>query len=137
WGGGGARLPGRGGRAVRQGPAPAPWAGALATPCRPMTAPAAPGGGRVPAATSASSRRSGGPGAPAPRAAEKVPRWAPASGPWTPRPSAPREAASAGSSGVVTVTHTRLPAACSAALTAGHGQAAVDVAHHRGAAPRA
>src|SRR5262249_59963360 len=95
------------------------------------------GGGGGPAAGPAGSRRSGGPGAPAPRAAEKVPRWAPASGPWTPRPSAPREAASAGSSGVVTVTHTRLPAACSAALTAGHGQAAVDVAHHRGAAPRA
>jgi ABC-type microcin C transport system permease subunit YejB len=102
-----------------------------------MIPPAAISGMLVTAATSASSRRSGTPGGPASRSAEKVPRWAPASGPWTHNPSAPREAASAASSGVVTVTQTTLPAARSAAMTPGSGQPKVKLTTAGGRASRA
>ncbi len=52
----------------------------------------------------------------------KLPRWPPASLPWSTSTSAPASAASAASAGVVTVTHTSLPAACRALITAGSGQ---------------
>ena len=87
------------------------------------------------AATSRSSRCSGTAGGLAD--AVNVPRCAPASGPWTHSPSAPRAAAAAASSGVVTVTHTWLPAARSAAMTPCCGQPKVKLTTAGGSASRA
>src|SRR5215472_132517 len=89
---------------------------------------------RGPARESAGDRGGGERGI---REGRLVPRWAPASGPWAHRPSAPRAAATSASSGAVTVTHTRIPAARSAAMMSSPGQPNVKLTTAGGPASRA
>jgi hypothetical protein len=129
-----APLSGQRRKAVPHWTATAPAASASWTPRWLMIPPAATSGSRVAAATAPSNRCSGTAGGAA--AAENVPRCAPASGPCTHSPSAPRPAAITASSGAVTVAHTWLPAARSAPMTAASGQPKVKLTTAGGWASR-
>ena len=98
----------------------APATRTAATPAPSQRPPEAISGSAVTRVTSRS--RVSSPTSPTPSASLKVPRWAPASTPWTTSPPAPAAAARSASWGSVTVTQTSTPASPSRSITSGGGQ---------------